>query len=66
MRQLILEMRVANPLWGAPRIHGQLLKLGIDGGQTMVAKYMGEDLPSHHADAVASMDMSDDFVSAAV
>jgi hypothetical protein len=39
-RQLIREMSVANPLWGAPRIHGELLKLGIDVGQTTVAKYM--------------------------
>ena len=28
------------PLWGAPRIHGELLKLGIEIGQTSVAKYM--------------------------
>jgi hypothetical protein len=40
IRQLILEMSLANPLWGAPRIHGELLKLGIDVGQTSVAKYM--------------------------
>ena len=33
-------MSVANPFWGAPRIHGELLKLGIDVGQTTVAKYM--------------------------
>jgi hypothetical protein len=33
-------MRIANPLWGAPRIHGELLKLGIEIGQTSVAKYM--------------------------
>jgi hypothetical protein len=33
---LIREMSVANPLWGAPRIHGELLKLGIDVGQTCV------------------------------
>jgi hypothetical protein len=33
-------MSIANPLWGAPRIHGELLKLGIDIGQTSVAKYM--------------------------
>jgi hypothetical protein len=39
-RQLILEMSLANPLWGAPRIHGEVLKLGIDVGQTTVAKYM--------------------------
>jgi hypothetical protein len=37
-RQLIRDMSVANPLWGAPRIHGELLKLGIDVGQTTVAK----------------------------
>jgi hypothetical protein len=36
IRQLIREMSVANPLWGAPRIHGELLKLGIDVGQTCV------------------------------
>ena len=40
IRQLIREMSAANPLWGAPRIHGELLKLGIDLGQTTVAKYM--------------------------
>jgi hypothetical protein len=33
-------MSLANPLWGAPRIHSELLKLGIDAGQTSVAKYM--------------------------
>jgi hypothetical protein len=40
IRQLIRDMSGANPLWGAPRIHGELLKLGIDVGQTTVAKYM--------------------------
>ena len=30
IRRLIREMSLANPLWGAPRIHGELLKLGID------------------------------------
>jgi len=29
-----------HPLWGAPRIHGELLKLGIDIGETSVGKYM--------------------------
>ena len=29
-----------NPLWGAPRIHGELLKLGIDMGETSVGKYI--------------------------
>jgi len=33
-------MCVSNPTWGAPRIHGELLKLGIDVSQTTVSKYM--------------------------
>ena len=36
IRELIREMGIANPLWGAPRIHGELLKLGIEIGQTSV------------------------------
>src|SRR3984885_1816440 len=40
VRQLIRTMSRANPLRGAPRIHGELLKLGIDIGQTSVGKYM--------------------------
>jgi hypothetical protein len=58
---------LANPLWGAPRIHGELLKLGIDVGQTSVAKYMARRRggPSqgwrtflrNHADGIASMDL---------
>ena len=39
-RELIRRMNLANPLWGAPRIHGELLKLGIDVSQTTVATYM--------------------------
>lgn len=39
-RELIRKMCRENPLWGAPRIHGELLKLGIDVGQTSVGKYM--------------------------
>ena len=64
-RQLIREMSLANPLWGAPRIHGELLKLGIDVGQTSVAKYMAKRRrpPSqgwrtflrNHADGIAAM-----------
>jgi hypothetical protein len=38
---LIRQMSSANPLWGAPRIHGELLKLGIEISQATVAKYMG-------------------------
>ena len=33
-------MRRANPLWGAPRIHGELLKLGIVVAQSTVARYL--------------------------
>jgi len=33
-------MSQENPLWGAPRIHGERLKLGIKVGQTSVAKYI--------------------------
>ena len=40
IRQLIRDMSLANPLWGAPRIHGELLKLGIAIGQTSVANGM--------------------------
>jgi putative transposase len=40
VRCLIRTMSEANPLWGAPRIHGELLKLGIDISQATVAKYM--------------------------
>src|SRR5216684_1918052 len=67
IRKLIREMSIANPLWGAPRLHGELLKLGIDVGQTTVAKYMarGRRPPSqgwktflhNHADGIASMDL---------
>ena len=67
IRQLIQEMSLANPLWGAPRIHGELLKLGIDVGQTSVAKYMvrrrgppSQDWKTflrNHADGIAAMDL---------
>jgi hypothetical protein len=55
-------MSVANPLRGAPRIHGELLKLGIEVGQTSVAKYMGpsqgwRSFLCNHADGIASMDL---------
>ena len=40
LRALIAEMSRANPLWGSPRIHGELLKLGFDVAQSTVAKYM--------------------------
>jgi transposase InsO family protein len=40
IRALIRQMSMANPLWGAPRIHGELLMLGIEVAQSTVAKYM--------------------------
>jgi hypothetical protein len=64
---LIRDMSLANPLWGAPRIHGELLKLGIEIGQTAVAKYMARHRrpPSQgwktflrdHAGGITSMDL---------
>jgi len=38
--ELIYRMRLANPGWGAPRIHGELLKLGFELSQATVAKYL--------------------------
>jgi len=40
IRELIQQMSIANPLWGAPRIHGELLKLGIRISQAAVSKYI--------------------------
>ena len=40
VRNLIRKMSLANPRWGAPRIHGELLKIGIAVSQATVAKYM--------------------------
>src|SRR4051794_3574959 len=67
VRRLIREISLANPLWGAPRIHGELLKLGINIGQTSVVKYMARRIrpPSqgwrtfllNHADGIASIDL---------
>jgi hypothetical protein len=67
VRRLIREMSITNPLWGAPRIHGELLKLDIAIGQTSVAKYMAKRRgpPSqgwktflrNHADGIAAMDL---------
>jgi putative transposase len=41
IRMLIRQMHAANPLWGAPRIHGELQKLGLTISQSTVAKYLG-------------------------
>jgi hypothetical protein len=40
VRDLIRRISRENPLWGAPHIHGELLKLAIEIGETSVAKYM--------------------------
>ncbi len=40
IRELIRKMCLANPTWGAPRVHGELLKLGPDVSQSTVSKYM--------------------------
>ena len=60
-------MSVENPLWGAPRIHGELLKLGFEVAQSSVAKYIVKRRgpPSEgwrtflhsHAPDVAAMDL---------
>jgi len=66
IRDLIREVSLANPLWGAPRIHGELLKVGIEVAQSTVAKYMIKHSrpPSqawktflrNHAEGIASID----------
>src|ERR1700746_1978614 len=67
LRALIRRMSVENPLWGAPRIHGELLKLGLAVAQSSVAKYMVKRRgpPSqgwrtflhNHAPNIAAMDL---------
>jgi transposase InsO family protein len=66
IRRLIREMSLANRLWGAPRIHGELLKLGIEVAQSTVAKYMAKNgrersqtwkaFLHNHAAGIAAMD----------
>jgi transposase InsO family protein len=67
LRALIRQMSMENPLWGAPRIHGELLKLGFEVAQSSVAKYMVKRRgpPSqgwrtflrNHAPDIAAMDL---------
>src|SRR5215831_12515449 len=67
LRVLIRRMSIENPLWGAPRIHGELLKLGFEVAQSSVAKYMvkRQRPPSqgwrtflcNHAPDIAAMDL---------
>ena len=67
LRALIRQMSIENPLWGAPRIQGELLKLGFEVAQSSVAKYMvkrsgppsqgwGTFLQNHAPD-IATMDL---------
>src|SRR6202007_1539976 len=67
LRVLIRRMSVENPLWGAPRIPGELLKLGFEIAQSSVPKHMGKTRgpPSqgcrtflrNHAPDIAAMDL---------
>jgi len=67
LRALIKQMSMDNPLWGAPRIHGELLKLGFEVAQSSVAKYMVKrngppnqgwrTFLRNHAPDIAAMDL---------
>src|SRR5260370_23373699 len=67
LRDLIRRMSRENPLWGAPRIHGELLKLGFEVAESTDSKYMIQlrRPPSqswrtflrNHAAAVAAIDL---------
>jgi len=67
LRDLIQRMSRENPLWGASRIHGELLMLGFEAAQSTVSKYMARPSkpPSqtwktflrNHAEAIAAVDM---------
>ncbi len=67
LRDLIRRMSSENPLWGAPRIHGELLMLGFEVAQSTVSKYMvrAGNPPSqswktflrNHGEAIAAVDM---------
>jgi len=67
LRALIRRMSVENVLWGAPRIHGELLKLGFEVAQSTVAKYMARKgdpggqswgtFLRNHAPHIAAMDL---------
>ena len=67
IRDLIRRMSKENPLWGAPRIHGELLMLGIEVAESTVARYMTrrQGPPSqgwktflrNHAAGIASLDL---------
>jgi len=68
VRALIQRMSRENPSWGAPRIHGELLKLGFHVSERTVSRYLRRRSPSHdaakrwtaflrnHRDVIAAMD----------
>jgi hypothetical protein len=65
IRRLVSEMATANPLWGAPRIHGELCKLGLDVSERTVSRLVGRRRPpsqtwriflTNHIAAMVSMD----------
>ncbi len=66
IRALVRRMSAENPLWGAPRIHGELLKLGSDVSQATVSRYMPKRPPNpdqtwktflrNHMDCTAAID----------
>ena len=66
IRQLVRQMSRENPLWGAPRIHGELLKLGFDVSQSTVSRYMPrrpsdpeqrwKTFLANHRDCIAAID----------
>ncbi len=67
IRALIRRMSRENPLWGAPRIHGELLMLGIEVAESTVSRYMVRRRRSpsqgwktflrNHAAGIASLDL---------
>jgi len=67
LRDLIQRISEENPLWGASRIHGELLTLGFEVAQSTVSKYMvrgrrppsqsWKTFPHNHADAIVAIDL---------
>ncbi|GLH75047.1 transposase [Geothrix limicola] len=68
LRRLVIQMAWENPLWGAPRIHGELLKLGLKISERSVARWMPQRQPDprraqnwkafleNHRDLISAMD----------
>src|SRR6516162_4221909 len=68
LRHLIRSMTAENPTWGAPRIHGELLKLGLEISESTVSRYLAQGVSSsdswqrwltflkNHREAIAAMD----------